>query len=505
MSDIIENYTRQHESIETEDLNEILRVRRSKLAELQEAGNDPFHIVKYDVTHRTGEILANFEAFENKNVSLAGRLMSKRGMGKSSFCDIQDRDGKIQLYVRINDLGEDKYEDFKKLDIGDIIGVTGRVFKTRMGEISVHVETYTLLSKSLRPLPEKFHGLKDPDIRYRQRYLDLIMNPDVKKTFMTRSRTIAAIRRYLDERGFLEVETPILNTIAGGAAARPFITHHNTLGIDMYLRIAPELYLKRLIVGGLERVYELGRMFRNEGISIKHNPEFTMMEVYQAYTDYHGMMELAEDMISTVAQEVLGTMKITYQGQEIDLTPPWTRLTMTEAVLKYAGVDFDKVNTDEEAREIAKAKGLELEGNPVRGEILSLLFEEFAEPNLIQPTFVIDYPVEISPLTKRKPDKPELTERFELFITGREFGNAYSELNDPIDQKERFVAQVKKREAGDEEANMMDEDFITALEHGLPPTGGLGIGIDRLIMLFTDSFSIKDVLLFPTMKPKEKE
>jgi lysyl-tRNA synthetase class 2 len=501
MSDIIENNPQMNEA---EDLNEILRVRRNKLAELQESGKDPFHIVKYNVTHRTSEILADFEAFENQNVSLAGRLMSKRGMGKSTFCDIQDRDGRIQLYVRINDIGEDSYEDFKKLDLGDIIGVTGKVFKTRMGEISIHVDSYTLLSKSLRPLPEKFHGLKDTDTRYRQRYLDLIVNPDVKKTFMIRSRAIAAIRRYLDDRGFLEVETPILNTIPGGAAARPFITHHNTLDIDMYLRIAPELYLKRLIVGGLERVYELGRMFRNEGISIKHNPEFTMMEVYQAYTDYHGMMELAEGLISTVAQEVLGTMKVTYQGQEIDLTPPWNRLTMHEAVLKYAGVDFDKVKTDEEAREIAKAKGLELEGNPVKGEILSLLFEEFAEPNLIQPTFVIDYPVEISPLTKRKPDRPELTERFELFITGREFGNAYSELNDPIDQKERFIAQVRKREAGDEEANMMDDDFITALEHGLPPTGGLGIGIDRLIMLLTDSYSIKDVLLFPTMKPLDK-
>lgn len=503
MSDFIENNS--NNSIEQNDLNEILRVRRNKLAELQKSGNDPFHIVRYDVTHRTGEILADFEAFENKNVTLAGRLMSKRGMGKSTFCDIQDRDGRIQIYVRINDLGEDKYEEFKKLDIGDIIGVTGRVFKTRMGEISVHVDSYTLLSKSLRPLPEKFHGLKDPDIRYRQRYLDLIVNPEVKNTFIARSRIIAAIRRYLDSRDFLEVDTPILNTIPGGAAARPFITHHNALDIDMYLRIAPELYLKRLIVGGLERVYELGRMFRNEGISIKHNPEFSMMEVYQAYTDYHGMMELAEGLISTVAQEVLGTMKITYQGQEIDLTPPWTRLTMIEAVKKYADVDFDKIKTDEEARETAKAKGLEIEGKPVRGEILSMLFEEFAEPNLIQPTFVLDYPVEVSPLTKRKSDRPELTERFELFITGREFGNAYSELNDPIDQKERFLDQVRKREAGDEEANMMDDDFITALEHGLPPTGGLGIGVDRLVMLLTDSFSIRDVLLFPTMKPREKE
>jgi len=506
MPDIAGNNQKLNQELNQElaDLNEILRVRRGKLAELQKSGKDPFKIVKYDVTHRSGEIKANFEAFENMNVSLAGRLMSKRGMGKSTFCDIQDRDGRIQIYVRINDIGEENYEEFKKLDIGDIIGVTGKVFKTRMGEISIHVDSYTLLSKSLRPLPEKFHGLKDTDTRYRQRYLDLIVNPDVKNTFITRSRIIAAIRKFLDARDFLEVETPILNTIPGGAAARPFITHHNALDIDMYLRIAPELYLKRLIVGGLERVYELGRMFRNEGISIKHNPEFTMMEVYQAFTDYHGMMELAENLISTVAQEVLGTMKVTYQGQEIDLTPPWTRITMQDAVLKYAEVDFDKIKTDEEAREAAKAKGLEIEGSPVRGEILSLLFEEFAEPHLIQPTFVLDYPVEVSPLTKRKPNKPEFTERFEIFITGREFGNAYSELNDPIDQKERFLDQVRKREAGDEEANMMDEDFITALEHGLPPTGGLGIGIDRLVMLLTDSASIRDVLLFPTMKPIEK-
>lgn len=497
MSENIEN------NGEVLDLNEIMMVRRSKLSELQEAGSDPFTIRKYDVTDATLNIVSDFESYEGKSVSIAGRLMSKRGMGKSTFCDLQDRDGRIQLYVKINDLGEDKYESFKKLDIGDIIGITGSVFKTRMGEISIHVQTYTLLSKSLRPLPEKFHGLKDPDTRYRQRYLDLIVNPDVRKTFITRSRIIAAIRRYLDARDFLEVDTPILNTIPGGAAARPFITHHNTLDIDMYLRIAPELYLKRLIVGGLERVYELGRMFRNEGMSIKHNPEFSMMEVYQAYTDYHGMMELAENLISSVAQEVLGTTKINYQGQEIDLTPRWTRLTMIEAVKKYSGIDFNEIKTDDQARLAAKEKGLHLEGTPVKGEILNLMFEEFVEPNLIQPTFILDYPVEVSPLTKRKPEQPELTERFEIFITGREFGNAYSELNDPIDQNERFLAQVKKREAGDEEANMMDDDFITALEHGLPPTGGLGIGIDRLIMLLTDSFSIKDILLFPTMKPRD--
>jgi lysyl-tRNA synthetase class 2 len=499
MSENIENNNEQL------DLNEILMVRRNKLSELQNADADPFKIVKYDVTDATATIISQFESYEGKKVSLAGRLMSKRGMGKSSFCDLQDRDGRIQLYVRINDIGEDQYENFKKLDLGDIIGIKGFVFKTRMGEISVHVEEYILLSKSLRPLPEKFHGLKDQDTRYRQRYLDLIVNPEVRKTFVTRSKIISAIRRYLDARDFLEVDTPILNTILGGATARPFITHHNTLDIDMYLRIAPELYLKRLIVGGMERVYELGRMFRNEGMSIKHNPEFSMMEVYQAYTDYHGMMELAENMVSSVAEEVLGTAKVMYQGTEINLTPPWTRLTMTDAVLKYAGVDFETVSTDDEARKIAKEKGLHFEGKPVKGEILNLFFEEFAEPNLIQPTFILDYPVEVSPLTKRKPERPELTERFEIFITGREYGNAYSELNDPIDQKDRFLEQVKKREAGDEEANMMDDDFIVALEHGLPPTGGLGIGIDRLIMLLTDSSSIRDILLFPTMKPREKD
>lgn len=490
-------------SAEVQDINEIMRIRREKLLELQKSGADPFRTVKYDVTHRTSEIVSRFEELEGQRVSVAGRLMSKRDMGKSSFCDIQDRDGRIQLYARINDLGEEKYAGYKKLDIGDLIGVTGTVFKTRMGEISVRIDDFTLLAKSLRPLPEKFHGLKDTDTRYRQRYLDLIMNPEVKRTFITRSRIITAIRRYMDGHDFLEVETPILNTIPGGAAARPFITHHNTLDIDMYLRIAPELYLKRLIVGGLERVYELGRMFRNEGMDIKHNPEFTMMEIYQAYTDYHGMMKLTEDLISTVAQKVLSTTKVMYQGQEIDLTPPWTRMTMQEAVLKYAGVDFSKITTDEEARAVARAKGLELEGNPTRGEIMNQLFEEFAEPNLIQPTFVMDYPVEISSLAKRKPDNPELTERFELFITGREFGNAYSELNDPVDQRERFIEQLRKREAGDEEANMIDEDFLVALEHGMPPTGGLGIGIDRLVMLLTDSYSIRDVLLFPTMKPKE--
>jgi len=488
---------------ENEELQEILKVRRQKLDELRKKGQDPFTIVRYDVTHHSKDIIDGFAEMEGKRVKLAGRLMAKRGMGKSSFCDLHDRDGKIQLFLRVNDLGEEAYEEFKKLDIGDIIGVDGEVFKTRMGEITVKVYEYTLLSKSLRPMPEKFHGLKDTDTRYRQRYLDLIANPDVKKSFVVRSKIISAIRRFLDEDGFLEVDTPILNTIPGGAAARPFITHHNTLDIDLYLRIAPELYLKRLIVGGMEKVYEMGRMFRNEGMSVKHNPEFTMLEVYQAYTDYRGMMELTERLFAYVADKVIGTRKIVYQGQDIDLTAPWARITMTEAVKKYAGVDFDLISTQAEAVEAARNKGIEVTGNLSKGEILYLLFEEYVENNLIQPTFVIDYPVEISPLTKRKPDKPHLTERFELYIAGREMANAYSELNDPIDQRERFLEQAEKRNQGDEEANMMDEDYVVALEHGLPPTGGLGIGIDRLIMLLTDSYSIRDILLFPTMKPKE--
>ncbi len=489
---------------ETEqDLNEIMLVRRAKLAELQAAGQDPFLLVRYDNDTSVQAILSDYEGHEGKLVSLAGRLMGKRGMGKSTFCDLQDRDGRIQLYVRINELGESAYDAFRKLDIGDLIGVVGTVFRTHMGEISIKVQVCTLLAKSLRPLPEKFHGLKDPDTRYRQRYLDLIVNPEVRRTFVMRSRIITAIRRFLDARDFLEVDTPILSTILGGATARPFITHHNTLDLDLFMRIAPELYLKRLIVGGMEKVYEIGRMFRNEGMSIKHNPEFTMMELYQAYTDYNGMMEITEALVSSVAQEVLGTTKITYQNQEIDLTPPWNRMTMTEAVLRYAGVDFGTIADDAAAIAIAREKGLHLKGSPVRGEILNLFFEEFAEIHLVQPTFILDYPVEVSPLTKRKPGRPELVERFELFITSREFGNAYSELNDPMDQRERFLAQVQKRESGDEEANMMDDDYITALEHGLPPTGGLGIGIDRLIMLLTDSFSIRDVLLFPTMKPRE--
>ncbi|MDQ2087705.1 lysine--tRNA ligase [Herbivorax sp. ANBcel31] len=493
----------QQVDVETQDLSEILKIRRTKLEELQKDNKDPYKVVKYDVSHSTKFIVDNFEEMEGKSVSIAGRLMSKRDMGKASFCDVQDRDGRLQTYVRVNKVGDDVYQGFKKFDIGDWVGVKGDVFKTKKGEISVKVSEIILLSKSLQPLPEKWHGLKDVDLRYRQRYLDLIVNPDVRDTFIIRSNIVKAIRKFLDNRGFLEVETPLLNTIPGGATAKPFVTHHNTLDMDLYLRIAPELYLKRLIVGGLEKVYEMGRMFRNEGMSIKHNPEFTLMEVYEAYTDYSGMMELTESLISKVAEDVLGTTSITYQDEKIDLAPPWKRMTMTEAVEKYAKVDFDKVESDEEARKIAKENSLNVKGDTTKGEILNLMFEEFAEEHLVQPTFIMDYPVEVSPLTKKKPDNPELTERFELFITGREMANAYSELNDPVDQRERFSDQVKKRESGDEEANMMDEDFITALEYGMPPTGGLGVGIDRLIMLLTDSYSIRDVLLFPTMKPKE--
>ena len=490
----------ENKELTQQELSEQNRIRREKLAQMQEAGKDPFQIVKYDVTHHSDEIRANFDALENKDVCIAGRLMSKRIMGKASFCNIQDRNGLMQSYVSKNDIGEEDYVAFKKYDIGDIIGIKGFVFKTKTGEISVHAKEVVLLSKSLQVLPEKFHGLKDQELRYRQRYVDLIVNPESRDTFIKRSKIITEIRRFLDAKGFLEVETPVLQTIPGGASARPFITHHNTLDIDMYCRIALELPLKRLIVGGFERVYEIGRVFRNEGISVRHNPEFTLMELYQAYTDYKGMMDITEEMFRTVAQNVLGTTKITYGGYDLDLGQPFARITMTDAVKQFTGVDFDQVKDTEEAKKIAAEKGVEFEERHVKGDILNLFFEEFVEKNLIQPTFIIDYPVEISPLTKRKPDKPEFTERFELFIVGREYGNAYSELNDPIDQRARFEYQEYLRENGDDEANMIDEDFLTALEYGMPPTGGLGVGIDRFVMLLTESVSIRDVILFPTMK-----
>lgn len=475
--------------------------RRDKLKALQDEGKDPFEIVKYDVTHHSSDILNNFEEFENKEVTIAGRLMNKRVMGKASFINLQDREGRIQGYISKNDVGEESYLAFKKFDIGDIIGVKGIVFRTQKGEISVRASEIVLLSKSLKVLPEKFHGLNDQELRYRQRYLDLIVNPEVKDTFMKRSAVIREIRNYLDSRAFLEVETPVLQTIPGGASARPFITHHNALDIDMYCRIALELPLKRLIVGGLERVYEIGRVFRNEGIDIRHNPEFTLIEIYQAFTDYNGMMDLTEGLFRTVAQNVAGTTTLNYGGYELDLGKPFERLTMVDAVKKYSDVDFDEISDTEKAKEIAKARGIEFEDRHEKGDILNLFFEEYVEKNLIQPTFIMDYPVEISPLTKRKPSKPDYTERFELFIVGREYGNAYSELNDPIDQRGRFERQERMRAAGDEEANMIDEDFLTALEYGMPPTGGLGIGIDRMVMLMTESISIRDVILFPTMKP----
>ncbi|MDR4022315.1 MAG: lysine--tRNA ligase [Eubacteriales bacterium] len=475
--------------------------RRDKLAALQAEGKDPFEIVKYDVTHHSSDIVNNFDEFEGKEVTVAGRLMNKRVMGKASFINVQDRDGRLQGYISKNDVGEESYLAFKKFDIGDIVGVKGVVFRTQKGEISVRASEITLLSKSLKVLPEKFHGLNDQELRYRQRYLDLIMNPEVKDTFIKRSAVLREIRNYLDAKGFLEVETPVLQTIPGGAAARPFITHHNALDIDMYCRIALELPLKRLIVGGLERVYEIGRVFRNEGIDIRHNPEFTLIEIYQAYTDYHGMMDLAEGLFRTIAQNVVGSTVLNYGGYELDLGKPFERLTMVDAVKKYAGVDFNEIPDTAAAKALAKEKGIEFEERHAKGDILNLFFEEYVEKNLIQPTFIMDYPVEISPLTKRKPSNPEYTERFELFIVGREYGNAYSELNDPIDQRKRFEHQEAMRAAGDDEANMIDEDFLTALEYGMPPTGGIGIGIDRLVMLMTESVSIRDVILFPTMKP----
>ena len=492
----------ENENMEIEqDINHLMQIRREKLEELSKTKKNPFEITKFNRTHTSKDVRDNYNELEGKDVTIAGRIMSKRIMGKASFCAIQDSTGKIQSYVSINDLGEESYAAFKTYDIGDIIGIKGFVFKTKTEEISIHAKEVVLLTKSLRPLPEKFHGLKDTELRYRQRYVDLIMNPEVKETFLTRTKIIKEIRRILDEEGYTEVETPILNTIAGGAAARPFITHHNTLDMDMYLRIANELYLKRLIVGGFDKVYEMGRMFRNEGISIKHNPEFTNIEFYAAYQDYHDMMDMAEKIIATTAQNVLGTTKITYQGTPIDLTPNWKRLSMIESIKEITGVDFNTIETDEEATEVGKKLGLEIEGIMSRGEVINLAFEEKVEATLIQPTFIYDYPVEVSPLTKRKPSDPRLTERFELFIGGREYGNAYSELNDPIDQYERFLDQVRQKDAGNEEANDMDDDFVQALEYGMPPTGGMGIGVDRLIMLLTDSASIRDILLFPTMKP----
>lgn len=494
------------------EYNELIMQRRQKLEELKKNDQDPFEIVKYDRTHTSKDVKDNYEELEGKDVKVAGRLMSKRVHGKAGFSDIHDRYGKLQIYIKIDDVGEEKLKFFKTLDLGDIIGVEGMVFKTKTGEISIHVKDFVLLTKSLKPLPEKWHGLKDPDLRYRQRYVDLIMNPEVRDTFYKRTQIIKAIRSFLDDRGYIEVETPVLSTIASGAAARPFVTHSNALDIDLHLRIATELYLKRLIVGGFERVYEIGKDFRNEGIDIRHNPEFTMIELYEAYTDYNGMMELMENMCAYCCTEVHGTTKVTYQGSEIDFKPPWRRLTMHGAVKQYAGVDFNEIKTDEEARQIVKKhlpkvldeikKKLE---DCSKGDLLNAAFEAYAEEHLIQPTFILDYPIEVSPLTKKKKGHPELTERFEAFVFARELGNAYSELNDPIDQLERFQQQANERTLGDDEAYAMDDDFVNSLEIGMPPTGGLGIGIDRLIMFLTDSYSIRDVLLFPTMKPLDSQ
>ena len=483
-----------------QDLNQLLKVRREKLAELQENGKDPFKIVKYDVSHHSQEIKDNFDSLEGSVATIAGRMMSKRVMGKASFCHVQDLQGTIQSYVARDSVGEEAYKDFKKLDVGDIIGIRGEVFRTKTGEISIHASEVTLLSKSLQVLPEKFHGLTNTDLRYRQRYVDLIMNPDVKDTFIKRSKILSAIRKYLGGQGFMEVETPMLVANAGGAAARPFQTHFNALDEDFKLRISLELYLKRLIVGGLEKVYEIGRVFRNEGLDTRHNPEFTLMELYQAYTDYHGMMDLTENLYRFVAQEVLGTTTISYNGIEMDLGKPFERITMVDAVKKYANVDFNEIHSDEEAKALAAEHHLEYAAHHKKGDILNLFFEEYVEEHLVQPTFVMDHPIEISPLTKKKPENPEYTERFEFFMNGWEMANAYSELNDPIDQRERFKAQEELLAQGDEEANTTDEDFLNALEIGMPPTGGIGFGIDRMVMLLTDSAAIRDVLLFPTMK-----
>ena len=495
----------KNQSQNTENLGELLKIRREKLAALQEAGKNPFEITKYDVTHHSSDVKESFEELEGKSVSLAGRIMSKRVMGKASFCHIQDLKGTIQVYVARDNIGEDSYKDFKKYDIGDIVGISGEVFKTKTGEISIHATSVTLLSKSLQILPEKYHGLTNTDTRYRQRYVDLIMNEEVKDTFVKRSKIIKEIRNFLDERGFMEVETPMLVANAGGAAARPFETHYNALDEDVKLRISLELYLKRLIVGGLEKVYEIGRVFRNEGVDTRHNPEFTLMELYQAYTDYYGMMDLTESMFKYLAEKVCGSSVITYNGIEIDFGKPFERITMVDCIKKYAGIDFDEVKTDEEAKALAREKNIEFEERHTKGDIVNLFFEEFCEKNLIQPTFVMDHPLAISPLTKKKPDDPEKVERFELFINTWEMCNAYSELNDPIDQRERFAKQEEAFANGDEEANHTDEDFLNALSIGMPPTGGIGYGIDRLVMLLTDSPAIRDVLLFPTMKPLDSD
>lgn len=496
----------QEQELSAQQLSELLQIRRDKLDALREAGKDPFEITKYDVTAYSGDVKANFvdppEGEESTvTVSMAGRIMSKRGMGKASFADLQDKQGRIQLYVRKDMVGDDAYADFKKWDIGDIIGVTGVVFRTHMGEISVRATSVVLLAKSLLPLPEKFHGLKDPELRYRQRYVDLIVNPEVKDTFVKRSMIIKEIRALLDEEEFLEVETPMLNTIAGGASARPFVTHHNALNIDMYMRIALELYLKRLIIGGFDRVYEIGRVFRNEGMDPRHNPEFTLLELYQAYTNLDGMMDITEKMFRRCAEKVNGSTTVVFDGHEIDLGKPFARITMTDAVKQYSGVDFNELPDLEAARKAAKEHHVEFEERHKKGDILAAFFDEFVEENLIQPTFITEYPIEVSPLTKKDPEKPGMTQRFELFIAGREHANAYSELNDPIDQRERFMAQVALREQGDDEAEHLDEDFLTAMEYGMPPTGGLGVGIDRMVQLLTGNYSIRDVLLFPTMKP----
>ena len=501
-----ENEKKNSAAPQEENLSQLTKVRRDKLRELQESGNDPFQITKYEVNNDSANIKANFDALEGSEVSIAGRLMSKRGMGKVSFCDLQDKSGRIQLYARKDEMDEAEYNRFKKFDIGDIVGVKGVVFRTQRGEMSVRVETVTLLSKSLLPLPEKFHGLTNTELRYRQRYVDLIVNPEVKRTFVLRSQFVKHVRDFLDGRGYMEVETPVLNTISGGATARPFITHHNTLDIDMYLRIATELPLKRLIVGGMDRVYEIGRIFRNEGMDPKHNPEFTTVELYEAYADFNDMMDLFEDLLTSAAQKLLGTYQLEWQGEQIDLTPGWPRLPMHEAVKQYTGLDFMAITSDEEAVAAAKSIGVELPetADPTWGNALYEVFDQRVEEKLVQPTFITMHPVDVSPLAKRSPKDPRLTERFELFICRSEMGNAFSELNDPIDQRQRFQKQVELRDKGDDEAGMMDEDFITALEYGLPPTGGLGIGIDRCVMMLTNSDSIREIILFPTMKPLDK-